>query len=220
MLESILWFMNEGGPIMWVILGMSICSTGVFLERFLLMWSLRGQLKRADGLLRGLSNPSSPDQLDRTIRSAGEGTLPQRLMRELMSLWNAGAPAMREAGKVFIRGELFSQQRGLGWLELSIRLSPMLGLLGTVIGMVRMFGAIDAAGANSSEVAGGIRVALFTTVAGLSCAIPSLVGLMTLQHMIEWSQEAMNRLADLLVLARIKAGGPLPTDREEAASLG
>ena len=63
-------------------------------------------------------------------------------------------------------------EKGLSWISLFIALAPMLGFLGTVIGMIGAFDAIEAAGDISpSLVAGGIKVALLTTVFGLIVAI-------------------------------------------------
>lgn len=63
-------------------------------------------------------------------------------------------------------------EKGLSWIALFIALAPMLGFLGTVIGMVSAFDAIEAAGDISpTVVAGGIKVALLTTVFGLIVAI-------------------------------------------------
>ena len=63
-------------------------------------------------------------------------------------------------------------EKGLSWISLFIALAPMLGFLGTVIGMVQAFDAIEIAGDISpSLVAGGIKVALLTTVFGLIVAM-------------------------------------------------
>ena len=63
-------------------------------------------------------------------------------------------------------------EKGLPWIALFIALAPMLGFMGTVIGMIGAFDAIEAAGDISpSLVAGGIKVALITTVSGLVVAI-------------------------------------------------
>lgn len=63
-------------------------------------------------------------------------------------------------------------ESGLSWIQLFIALAPMLGFLGTVIGMVEAFDAIQAAGDISPNVvAGGIKVALITTIGGLIVAI-------------------------------------------------
>lgn len=68
--------------------------------------------------------------------------------------------------------EMSKLERGLVWISLFIALAPMLGFLGTVVGMILAFDAIEAAGDISPTlVAGGIKVALITTVGGLIVAI-------------------------------------------------
>ncbi|MCZ2443562.1 MAG: MotA/TolQ/ExbB proton channel family protein [Flavobacteriales bacterium] len=68
--------------------------------------------------------------------------------------------------------EMSKMEKGLSWINLCIALAPMLGFLGTVIGMIIAFEAIEAAGDISpSIVAGGMKVALITTVFGLIVAI-------------------------------------------------
>ena len=63
-------------------------------------------------------------------------------------------------------------ERGLSWIGLFIALAPMLGFMGTVIGMIDAFDIIEAKGeAKPDELAGGIKVALITTVSGLIVAI-------------------------------------------------
>ena len=68
--------------------------------------------------------------------------------------------------------EMGRLEKGLVWISLFISLAPMLGFMGTVIGMIGAFDSIEAAGDISpSLVAGGIKIALLTTVAGLIVAI-------------------------------------------------
>lgn len=68
--------------------------------------------------------------------------------------------------------QMGQMERGLIWISLFIALAPMLGFMGTVVGMIAAFDAIEAAGDISpSLVAGGIKVALLTTVAGLIVAV-------------------------------------------------
>jgi biopolymer transport protein ExbB len=63
-------------------------------------------------------------------------------------------------------------EKGLGWISLFIAIAPSLGFLGTVIGMIQAFDAIQAAGDISPNVvAGGMKVALITTVGGLIVAL-------------------------------------------------
>jgi biopolymer transport protein ExbB len=69
--------------------------------------------------------------------------------------------------------ELASLESGLVWLATVSNVAPLLGFLGTVIGMIQAFTAIEAAGeVEATVVAGGIKVALITTAAGLTIAIP------------------------------------------------
>jgi biopolymer transport protein ExbB len=68
--------------------------------------------------------------------------------------------------------QMAQMERGLIWISLFIALAPMLGFMGTVVGMIAAFDAIEAAGDISpSLVAGGIKVAILTTVAGLIVAV-------------------------------------------------
>lgn len=68
--------------------------------------------------------------------------------------------------------EMGKLEKGVTWINLCISLSPMLGFMGTVIGMIGAFDAIEQAGdISASVVAGGIKVALITTVAGLIAAM-------------------------------------------------
>lgn len=68
--------------------------------------------------------------------------------------------------------EMGRMERGVTWINLFIAISPMLGFMGTVIGMIQAFDSIQQAGdVSASLVAGGIKVALITTVAGLIAAM-------------------------------------------------
>ena len=68
--------------------------------------------------------------------------------------------------------EMGRMERGVTWINLFIALSPMLGFMGTVIGMIQAFDSIQQAGdVSASLVAGGIKVALITTVTGLIAAM-------------------------------------------------
>ena len=78
------------------------------------------------------------------------------------------AKAIEDYGSV----EMSKLERGLSWISLFIALAPMLGFMGTVIGMISAFDKIEGANTiNASIVAGGIKVALITTVSGLIVAI-------------------------------------------------
>jgi len=95
-------------------------------------------------------------------------------------------------------------EKGLSWIALFIALAPMLGFMGTVIGMIGAFDAIEAAGDISpSLVAGGIKVALLTTVFGLIVAIILQVFynyiVSKIDSMVNDMEDASISLIDLLV---------------------
>jgi biopolymer transport protein ExbB len=105
--------------------------------------------------------------------------------------------------------EMGKLERGLVWISLFISLAPMLGFMGTVVGMIGAFDAIEAAGDISpSLVAGGIKVALLTTVAGLIVAIILQVFynycVSKIDSLVTQMEEASISLVDVVV--RHKAG--------------
>ncbi len=100
-------------------------------------------------------------------------------------------------------------EKGLSWLALFIALAPMLGFMGTVIGMIGAFDAIEVAGDISpSLVAGGIKVALITTVTGLVVAIILQIFynycVAKIDSLINNMEDASISLLDLLVKHNLK----------------
>jgi len=83
--------------------------------------------------------------------------------------------------------KLGALRSGLGLLELLFNIAPLLGLLGTILGMIEAFQALEAAGnsVSPSQLAGGIWTALLTTAAGLVVAMLALVCLNSLEAMLE-----------------------------------
>ena len=102
------------------------------------------------------------------------------------------------------RHVVYELERYLNPLGTIAAISPLLGLLGTVIGMVKVFAAITVYGVgNPGVLAGGISEALITTAAGLSVAIPSLIGYRYLRGrvdnlVVQMEKEAMTFLQVLV----------------------
>lgn len=95
-------------------------------------------------------------------------------------------------------------EKNLSWISLFIALAPMLGFLGTVIGMISAFDAIEAAGdISATVVAGGIKIALLTTVAGLIAAIILQIFynaiLAKIDNIVNNMEDASISLVDLIV---------------------
>ncbi len=113
-------------------------------------------------------------KLDQALRLTEESNSPAaNIMRAGLERYQEGTEravkAIENAGVI----ELASLERGLVWLATLSNVAPLLGFLGTVIGMIQAFQAIEIAGeVEATLVAGGIKVALITTATGLTIAIP------------------------------------------------
>lgn len=107
--------------------------------------------------------------------------------------------------------EMGRLEKGLVWISLFISIAPMLGFMGTVIGMIGAFDAIEAAGDISpSLVAGGIKIALLTTVAGLIVAIILQLFynycVSKIDSLVNDMEDASIALVDLLVKHKVSSG--------------
>ena len=88
-----------------------------------------------------------------------------------LSRYDQGLDVVEKSVASYGSVQMGLMESGLTWISLFIALSPMLGFMGTVVGMIGAFDSIEAAGdVSPTLVAGGIKVALLTTLAGLICA--------------------------------------------------
>jgi biopolymer transport protein ExbB len=120
-----------------------------------------------------------------------------------------------EAVRSFSRLEVNRMERGLVFLEVIIGAAPLIGLLGTVVGLVQVFDkiSIEAGSANQAAFSQGIALALSTTVIGLIIASPCLVGNGYLQRSVETYAVQIESL-----LERINAGSKHSKNLAAAAS--
>lgn len=198
-------FWGQGGPIILVILAASVLAFSVFLARLLALRDTHTLprpliVQTRDLVLRG----EVPEAL--TTCRIDDSPLARVF---LAGLRQAGKP--RETIKEFLaevgRHEGMNLSRGLSVLETVAVVAPLLGLLGTVWGMIDVFSTIEAQGVgNSGALAGGIGTALYTTLAGLLVAIPVRVGHSIVQSrvdrvVLQMEEEAL-ALLDLLCADR------------------
>jgi len=165
---------RAGGFLMWPILACSIISMAIIAERF---WSLRQTKIAPTNLVANVWQWHKSDQLDakriqalRTNSPLGmilaAGLLNRKHSREIMK------ESIEEVGRLVAH----SLERFLNTLGTISSITPLLGLLGTVIGMIKVFTVITSQGiGDPSILSEGISEALLTTAAGLSVAIPSLM---------------------------------------------
>jgi len=165
---------KAGGWLMVPIIACSIAAMAIIIERLIayrdrkvlprkLVASI-WQLERKEGLTAAhIEKIRANSPLGRVLAA---GLLNRQHSREMMKL------AIEEEGRQVVH-EL---ERYLNTLGTIAAITPLLGLLGTVIGMIKVFTAITTAGVgNPAVLAGGISEALITTAAGLSVAIPALI---------------------------------------------
>ncbi len=162
-----------GGGLMIPIVLCSVVAAGISLER---LWSLRPQEVNPRSRLAAMQQridlgDVTDDWLDELlVRSPLE-----RLSAQVLQGRYSGKSAMQDLLFVEVKQVAHELERYLSTLGSMAAITPLLGLLGTVIGMIKVFSAIQAAGlGEASLLAGGISEALVTTAAGLSVAIPAL----------------------------------------------
>ena len=165
---------RAGGFLMWPILACSVISMAIIAERF---WSLRESKIVPVNLVANVWQWHKSDQLDAKRIQAlrvnsplgmilAAGLLNRKHSREIMK------ESIEEVGRLVAH----SLERFLNTLGTISSITPLLGLLGTVIGMIKVFTVITSQGiGDPSVLSEGISEALLTTAAGLSVAIPSLM---------------------------------------------
>jgi biopolymer transport protein ExbB len=175
-------FMIDGGWCMWPILGCSVVALGIFLER---RAALTEAEIDADALLDAVSAKIQEEDLDGAVAEAESHPGPIAAtvavgLRKLAFLRGLDKPADDiEAGVTKAMEDHGSAvvdhlERNLPMLATMAAMAPLIGMLGTVVGLVEAFDTIMQSGnVRPDKVAGGISVALLTTAAGLIVAVPA-----------------------------------------------
>tara|TARA_Y100000588_G_scaffold78128_1_gene81594 strand:+ start:579 stop:1157 length:579 start_codon:yes stop_codon:yes gene_type:complete len=159
---------------MWPILVCSVLALAIIVER---CWSLRRSVVAPKDLMSHIQGMTLGDRLtNEQIDAVRESSALGQILAAGLSRQTQQAflikDAIEEAGGHVVH-ELERYLNALGTIAAT---TPLLGLLGTVIGMIKVFSAITAVGVGDPQVlAGGISEALITTAAGLSVGIPSLM---------------------------------------------
>lgn len=154
------------------ILFCSVISLAVIIER---AFSLRSGRVLPRGLLEDLQRTDRGlDELSDRVK--GERGPLARVLAVGLEHLSLGAEGNRELLLAAEKGAASRLERGLTLLEIVAVVSPLLGLLGTVIGMVQVFDVISQVGAGHAQaLSRGISQALISTIAGLVVAIPALI---------------------------------------------
>jgi biopolymer transport protein ExbB len=161
-----------GWPI-WPLIFASVVALALIFER---MWSLRQSVVAPPGLVDRVLAEFKRDGLSAELvsKTAGQGPLGRVLASGLANV-KSSRPVMKEAIEEVGRVVSHDLERFLTSLGTIAAMAPLLGLFGTVIGMIEIFGSQSNAGSNPVQLAHGISVALYNTALGLIVAIPSMI---------------------------------------------
>jgi biopolymer transport protein ExbB len=179
-------FLARGGPALWAIAALSVLALGVTLWK---LWRLaitgawaRGRAERAVTLWQAGRRDEA-----RALLGPGRSVTSRVLAAALDAAERLPEAAAREETARVARRALAEARAGLRALELVALIAPLLGLLGTVLGMIAAFRALEATGAaaDPAVLAGGIWEALLTTAAGMAVAIPAAVALTGFESVVE-----------------------------------
>ena len=172
----------------------SIIAVAIVIER---LWVLRLQRIAPSGLVADLWREHTLGQLNGSrLRALQQGAPLERIAASALAQPNAGSSQLRTRMEEAGRDEAYSLKRYLNTLGTVAAVSPLLGLLGTVFGMIDVFAAIDIGDRrDTAALAGGIGQALVTTGAGLSVAIPALVAHRYLRGRVEMLTQHLEREA-------------------------
>jgi len=163
-----------GGWLMAPILLCSTLSVAIIIERF---WTLRSTKVIPEGLGSKVEDWAARHELDQSHLDKLRAASPLgRIYASALNNRKRPREVIKEAVEDTGRHVVHDLERFLNTLGTIAGVSPLLGLLGTVIGMIKVFSAILISGVGDANVlAGGISEALITTAAGLTVAIPSYI---------------------------------------------
>lgn len=216
-------FLQKGGPLMGLLLMASVLAAAVFIERLLY---LRRVEVPVDDFLRGLANLVRRGQLgEAQLECRGLAVPVARVVHAAILRHDQPRADLKEIVQEAGQLEVPRLERHLELLAMIAQTAPLVGLLGTVTGMIRAFMAVNAGGGNVSAgaLSAGIYTSLLTTAAGLGVAIPAGVAHSYLSARVDRLMRELERagieIVNVLMDHRPAAPAPgiIPFEREAAA---
>jgi len=195
-IPAVIGFFEKGGPFMVLLLLLSVISLAAILLR---AWRLRESHIIPPQVTDAVDHLKPGDTLAGLYEEMEtHPSVISRILGTLLSHLNWSKSENLEAVQTRARHELARMEKGLIVLEIATGAGPLLGLLGTLSGLVSIFSELGAAGA-PVIVARGISEALNTTIVGLAVAVPSLIAHSYFTRRIEMMAVQMeSTAADLL----------------------
>jgi biopolymer transport protein ExbB len=195
---------QAGGVLMWPIILCSIVAAAIILER---LWTLQDRRVLPPDLTRKVWKLVETNQVnDKVIQALEQNSPLGKLLAAGLANRHRPREVLMERLEDTGRHVVYELERFLNTLGTIAGVSPLLGLLGTVTGIIKAFNAINSGGSGDPRLlSGGIAEALIATAAGLCVAIPSLIAYRYLRGrvdriVVEMEKDAM-RLADAVEAA-------------------
>ncbi|MBO7620426.1 MAG: MotA/TolQ/ExbB proton channel family protein [Victivallales bacterium] len=162
---------NEGGPIIYILLGLLIISFALFLERYLFYYKSHIDTHE---FLRGIFNIARNNKITEAVAICDSKSYPvSAVVRAVITHFDRGESTARHAANEAYMTELPKLRRGLRVLACLGNIAPILGLLGTLLSLMSIFDKISQEGhfVPTTELAGDVKSALLTTALGLIVAM-------------------------------------------------
>mgnify|MGYP000867541167 FL=1 len=210
---------EQGGPMMWLLLGLSIVGFVLFTER--LFYLHKGHIS-SSSFVDGITNLIRKRRLVEalTVCEESPGPIPNVIKAALLS-HDQSRDRLVDAVQTAAMVEIPYLQRRIGTLAVIARVAPLIGLLGTLLAIMNTFLKLNVDGpyANSADYAGFLGQALITSIFGIAIAIMGQLGhhflhgrFRALVHDIEWVGHDM-----IQMLSRLDKD-PSPLDRNTGPS--
>ena len=216
-------YWKQGGPTMWFILGLAIWATAVFIE---LLFKLRSKLFCPPDVIRQLSDALAVGDYQKAWRIGMGNPSPLcHVFCPAVEKLPKGRDAVDEAGAEAVASENNKFTSKNSYISLCAAIAPLLGLFGTMLGMVGAFNAMAYGGAvgDPTKLAGDIGEALITTLSGLVVAIPCMAVYFILanrlKQMMSSVQMVITELMDMVDFKELPADLVVATKEMKAKAI-
>lgn len=202
LIDAVRSFLQLGGPVVAILAALSVVALALILLKFLQFWRCEvGRPVHADRAVRRWRE-GRPREALAQVRGAGSASARSvAIALELTGQCGLSRQSVEEEVRADATRMLHEFQSGLKLLDAIAQTAPLLGLFGTVLGMIEAFRQLQAAGASvdPSMLAGGIWVALLTTAVGLAVAMPVSLAVTWFEARLEGERVAIEtRTAEIL----------------------
>lgn len=215
---SVYWeIAQKAGPVFWVITALGICALTIVAERWFHLH--RAQINVGE-LLNGLLNVLKRDSRTEAVSLCEHTPGPvAHVLRAMILRYDQGVMDLKQAAEDAALDEVPRLERHINILATIGYVAPLLGLLGTVLGMIDVFQVIQAKGAfvNAINLSEGIWKALLTTAAGLTLAIPCYVAYNYLVSRVRAIVLDIDKASSELIYFFQSAGPAAGRDKEASA---